>query len=75
MDAVFKEFKASEPDQLESMMLWEEGELDGDATVKLFQGLIDSGLVWELQGMYGRSAQKLIEMGLCHEATPHVMFD
>jgi hypothetical protein len=75
MDAVFKEFKASEPDQLESMMLWEEGELDGDATIKLFQGLIDSGLAWELQGMYGRSAQKLIEMGLCHEATPHVMFD
>lgn len=43
----------------------------GDVTdVELKEGmqhLIDSGLVWSLQGSYGRLANQLIEMGVCHE--------
>lgn len=51
----------------DAMMKWEAGELDEDETVILFQGLIDDGLVWSLQGCYGRQAQALINVGLCTE--------
>jgi hypothetical protein len=54
-------------DQIGAMMSWEEGELDEEATVTLFQSLIDSGLAWSLQGCYGRQAQALIDAGYCHK--------
>ena len=52
-------------DQVSKIMAFESGELDFDATVELFQELIDSGLAWQLQGSYGRIAQNLIEAGYC----------
>lgn len=55
--------------QLEQMVAFEEGELDEDGIVILFQSLIDSGLVWRLQGSYGRMAQALIDNGMCHYRT------
>ena len=51
-------------EQLDAMMAWEAGELDEEETVRLFQGLVFSGLAWKLQGCYGRTAQALIEAGL-----------
>ena len=33
--------------------------------IEAVQSLIDSGLVWQLQGFYGRLAVQLIETGLC----------
>jgi len=52
-------------DQLTSMIAWEEGALDQQETIDLFQGLINSGLVWQLQGCYGRTASALINAGYC----------
>ena len=36
-----------------------------DLWIKSFQTLIDDGLVWTLQGWYGRTAMQLIEEGVC----------
>ena len=54
-------------DSLAFIMDFEGGELTQDELVAGFQELIDSGLAWRLQGVYGRTANRLIEMGLCHK--------
>ena len=46
------------------IIAFENGELDEEETITLFQGLVDSGLAWSLQGFYGRTARDLIEAGL-----------
>lgn len=50
-------------DQVEMIMAYEAGELEEDQIVELFQSLLDSGLVWQLQGHYGRMAVALINQG------------
>lgn len=45
---------------LERMHRYEQGDFDHEETVDLFQDLIDSGLIWELQGSYGRTAERLL---------------
>jgi|HubBroStandDraft_2_1064218.scaffolds.fasta_scaffold00006_73 hypothetical protein len=45
------------------MYRWEDGELTEEETSELFQHLVDTGLVWQLQGTYGREAARLIEAG------------
>ena len=44
---------------------WESGTMEAEAEVVFFQGLINSGVVWQLQGCYGRQAERLIEVGYC----------
>lgn len=43
---------------------FEAGILDDDAIVAGFQHLVDDGIVWSLQGSYGRTATALIDAGL-----------
>jgi hypothetical protein len=52
-------------DQVDKIIAFEQGDLDEDGIIQLFQELIDSGLVWQLQGSYGRMARNLIEAGYC----------
>ena len=44
-----------------------ESELEAseELIIEAWQHLIDTGLVWSLQGSYGQAAVKLIEQGLC----------
>ena len=44
---------------------YESGNMDLERLVEFFQGLIDSGTAWKLQGQYGRMAEHLIEEGHC----------
>lgn len=50
---------------IDKIMYYEQGELDDDGVVELFQELIDSGMAWKLQGAYGRMATYLLEEGFC----------
>ena len=43
---------------------YESGEMSDEDTVSFFQELVNTGLVWNLQGHYGRMAVNLIESGL-----------
>lgn len=45
------------------MVRWENGELNQGEEDALFQHLVDSGLAWSLQGMYGRKAAELAHAG------------
>lgn len=51
-------------DRVGAIIAYETGELDGDEVVELFQHLVDTGLAWQLQGHYGRTAMAFIEQGL-----------
>lgn len=52
---------------VDDIIRYESGEMSDDEIVTFFQGLIDSGMCWQLQGHYGRTAVSLIEAGLCEE--------
>jgi hypothetical protein len=42
---------------------------DYESIIGAYQHLIDTGIVWQLQGSYGRHAANLIESGVCHAPT------
>ncbi len=50
---------------IDQIIRYENGELDEEQTIEMFQQLIDTGLVWQLQGSYGRTAMNLIDEGFC----------
>ena len=51
-------------DPLSAIIAYEQGELDDEATIELFQHLVDTGLAWQLQGScYGRMAVTLMRAG------------
>ena len=55
-------------DVVGAIIAYEQGEMDEDGMVELFQHLVDTGRAWTLQGHYGRTAQDLINLGLVEVA-------
>lgn len=51
------------PSAIDMILAYENGELDADDVLVLFQDLVDTGLAWQLQGHYGRTAAALIRAG------------
>lgn len=49
--------------QIANIIAYEQGELNDQEVVCLFADLVRSGLAWELQGSYGRTAKALIKEG------------
>jgi len=61
-----RDLAAEKPfNSLTFIMAYEGGELEEEEIIAGFQELINSGLVWQLQGSYGRMAERLIAAGLC----------
>ena len=52
-------------DYVSAIIEYESGLMPYDETIELFQYLIDTGIVWNLQGSYQRLAKYLIENGEC----------
>lgn len=50
---------------INDIIAYESGEMQDEEIIDFFQRLIDSGMVWTLQGHYGRMAMNLIEDGVC----------
>ena len=60
------------------IIAYESGELDEEGTISLFQTLVDTGMVNQLQGCYGHTAQRMLDAGLigppiyCIRWTDHI---
>lgn len=54
-------------DSVSFVMDYEAGELDDDAIVDGFRELVRTGLAWQLQGHYGRTAAAMIEAGMIED--------
>lgn len=53
---------------LNFIMAYESGEpIDEEEVIAGFQAMIDSGVVWQLQGQYTRTAWSLIKSGYCYD--------
>lgn len=52
-------------DVVDFLMRYDAGDLSESEFITLFQYLIDTGMAWHLQGRIGRTAQDLIESGVC----------
>jgi len=57
------EDKFKRSDMVDLIMAYEQGNLDDRGTLELFAALIGNGMVWQLQGCYGRQAKRLIDAG------------
>lgn len=55
---------ASTYDVVGQIIAYESCELDDEATIELFQHLLDTGMIWSLQGFYQRALQGLLDAGL-----------
>jgi hypothetical protein len=50
---------------MDAVMNVEMGRCDEDTYIKSMQHLIDTAIVWRLQGFFGRRAVEMIEAGVC----------
>lgn len=50
---------------MDAVMNVEMGDCDEETYIASMQNLINTGVVWRLQGFFGRRAVELIEAGVC----------
>ena len=55
--------KAKRYDPVDKIIDYESGTLSDGEVLRLFSHLVKTGLAWQLQGHYGRTAHALIEAG------------
>jgi hypothetical protein len=55
-------------DSVDFMMAFEDGDVNAKQAIDGFAELIKSGIVWNLQGVYGRTAKALIDAGYINKA-------
>lgn len=60
--------KDEKRDLIMDIISYELDEMNDNEIIQFFQKLINNGLVWSLQGHYGRTARDLIAGGYCVEA-------
>lgn len=65
IQATLGEALANDFSTVDFILDYEAGVLSEEEVIGGFQQLIDSGIVWSLQGSYGRTAATLIDAGLC----------
>lgn len=53
---------------IDKIIDYEAGLMNDEEIVSMFQELINSGTVWDLQAYYGRLANTLIDAEICHKA-------
>jgi hypothetical protein len=53
----------TQPDFIDLIIAYEQGDLSDYQIVNLFAELVRNGMAWTLQGHYGRTASALIEAG------------
>lgn len=51
-------------DMARRMIAYDQGALSGDEVIAFFQELVDTGRAWTLPGRYGRTAERLIALGV-----------
>ena len=49
---------------VDDIIRWESGEMSQAEEIKFFQGLVNTGECWRLQGAYGRQADAMLEAGV-----------
>lgn len=65
IQATLGEALAKDFNTVDFIIDYEAGALSEEQVIEGFQHLIDNGIVWSLQGHYGRTAATLIDAGLC----------
>ena len=65
LELFWKKFMEDKKVSVTKIVQYENGELNDEETVELFQELINTGLAWQLQGHYGRTAVQFLEEGFC----------
>ena len=52
---------------VDSIIDFEEGDMSEVELINFFQRMVNTGLCWQLQGFYGRTAANLMENGYCFD--------
>ena len=53
----------------DAVMIVEEGTADEETYIAAMQHLINTAIVWQLQGSFGRKAVEMVEASICYTPT------